>query len=497
MDFFILDSFNDTQVENIVQIMRRLSWFHPAAKFLIVGTNFSSAMLKYIAKYHVINVTILDSSSGNISTTYPYKTRSLQRINTDPSLIGYCNDSLLDDRRSFISRKIPTYWKKTYLRLVYEYVEIFSNCVLCEDRYKGIESEIFIIIFEHLEMRLKAVKYTFSEGSAGYLEVLNCETDMIFGLYARVSGYKDAEVTSPYLQEHMLWFIPVAPEIPRWKYIFHIFHKNVVIAFLVTIMAISLSWLFKNYTIQRNTSMNLFFEINLSSFELFLGQSHRFYTKSLSHKILVCCIILLSTMMNYFFGTRLAYLLNGKSYETKIESVEQLAENNFYVAYYLNRNRYLVSQISAFRDYPEKFYVNCSGRVISCIDRMRADGNMALVGAERQIIALEKNNYSIPPLVSLKEHLYTINISAFFSKGYPLFSLIDRMLQYLVQSGIVERISKKYHQLLRLNEESLSVRSLSIQHMVLPLFVWFVGIFLSVVVFCNERIKSNQGCLTK
>ncbi|KAL3274859.1 hypothetical protein HHI36_019641 [Cryptolaemus montrouzieri] len=198
--------------------MRRLSWFHPAAKFLIVGTNFSSAMLKYIAKYHVINVTILDSSSGNISTTYPYKTRSLQRINTDPSLIGYCNDSLLSMTEDHLfPRKIPTYWKKTYLRLVYEYVEIFSNCVLCEDRYKGIESEIFIIIFEHLEMRLKAVKYTFSEGSAGYLEVLNCETDMIFGLYARVSGYKDAEVTSPYLQEHMLWFIPVAPEIPRWK----------------------------------------------------------------------------------------------------------------------------------------------------------------------------------------------------------------------------------------------------------------------------------------
>ncbi|KAL3274868.1 hypothetical protein HHI36_019650 [Cryptolaemus montrouzieri] len=270
-------------------------------------------------------------------------------------------------------------------------------------------------------MRLKAMDYNFSEASKGYLDVVNCKTDMIFGLNSRLSGKIDTEVTSPYIQEYMSWFIPVAPEIPRWKYILHIFDKYVVIAFLVTVLAIGLLWSFKNYTTYRKSSIKLFIGIVLSPFKLFLGQSRRFHTKSLSHKILVSCIIYLSTMMNFFFGTRLAYLLNGKSYEIKIESVEQLAENNFYVAYYLNRNQFIVSQIPAFRDYPEKFYVNCTWRVISCIERMVADGNMALVGAEKQIIALEKKYYSIPPLVSLKEHLYTIQVSAFFSKGFQLF----------------------------------------------------------------------------
>ncbi|KAL3274854.1 hypothetical protein HHI36_019636 [Cryptolaemus montrouzieri] len=221
MDFFILDNFNDKQIENIVHIMRLSSWFDSAGKFLIVGTNFSSAMLKYIAKYYVINVTFLDSSSGNITTTYPYKTRSLQRIDTETSLIGYCDDSLLSMREDQIfPTKIPTNWKNTYIRLVYNYVDVFAHCVLCEDRYKGIESEIFVTIFEHLELRLKAVNFDVSEGSDSGLHVVNCETDMIFGLYSRSPGSKDTEVTSPYLQEYISWFIPVAKEIPRWKYIF-------------------------------------------------------------------------------------------------------------------------------------------------------------------------------------------------------------------------------------------------------------------------------------
>ncbi|KAL3274861.1 hypothetical protein HHI36_019643 [Cryptolaemus montrouzieri] len=250
--------------------MKRFSWFDPKAKFLIIGTNFSDSMLRYIAKYYVINVTLLDSSSGNISTTYPYKTRSVQRIDTERSLIGYCDDSLLSmGEDHFFPMKIPTNWKKTYLRLVYEYVDVFSQCVLCKNRYKGIESEIFVIIFEYLEMRLKAMDYNFSEASKGYLDVVNCKTDMIFGLNSRLSGKIDTEVTSPYIQEYMSWFIPVAPEIPRWKYILHIFDKYVVIAFLVTVLAIGLLWSFKNYTTYRKSSIKLFIGIVLSPLNFF------------------------------------------------------------------------------------------------------------------------------------------------------------------------------------------------------------------------------------
>ncbi|KAL3274857.1 hypothetical protein HHI36_019639 [Cryptolaemus montrouzieri] len=201
-------------------------------------------------------------------------------------------------------------------------------------------------------------------------------------------------------------------------------------------------------------------------------------------------------MMN-FFGTRLTYLLNGKSYETSIEFVEQLAENNFYIAYYGNKEKFMVTQISQFRDYPQNFYVNCTWRDTSCIERMITDKNMALVLAERPMLEHMRRLHSIPQVVLLKEHLKTIHITAFFCKGYPLFPLINRMLQYLVESGIVKRISEKYNKLLHLNDEPLSVSKLSMQHMVLPLFVWIVGIFLGVVVFCYESMTSRQDCLKK
>ncbi|KAL3274858.1 hypothetical protein HHI36_019640 [Cryptolaemus montrouzieri] len=268
INFFILDGFNDTQIENIVDIMRPFSWFDPRAKFLIVGTNFSSAMMKYIAKYYVINLTFLDSSCGNITTTCPYKTRSLQKIDTEASLIGYCDESLISMREDdFFPTKIPTNWKKTYLRLAHRNIPVFSRCVLCKNRYKGIESEIFITIFQYLDIRLKAEE--FDVGPDTYFEVYNYEIDMIFGVFYQFWVFKSTEVTFPYLQEYVSWFIPMAPEIPRWKYIFHIFHKNVVIAFILTVLAISFLWSFKDYTTQRKTPMKLFFEMVWYPFKLF------------------------------------------------------------------------------------------------------------------------------------------------------------------------------------------------------------------------------------
>ncbi|KAL3274869.1 hypothetical protein HHI36_019651, partial [Cryptolaemus montrouzieri] len=305
--------------------------------------------------------------------------------------------------------------------------------------------------------------------------VCNCESDMIFGLITAYSLATSADVTSPYFHEYSSWFVAITPEIPRWKYIFNIFQENVVITYLITVLAFSLLWSFENYMNDGMFSINLFFEVSLTPFVLFLGQSPNLSSKSLRHKILIWCIVFLSVMMNFFFGTRLAYLLNGKTYETKIKSVDQLVKNKYYIAYYSKNIKRWVSETAALRNYPEIFYMNCTFKVLSCIRRNIVERNMAFVGAERGMIQFLKHNFKTSPLEPLNEHLGVIPVYAFFCKGYPLLPLINRMLQSLIESGIVKSIADKYDENLRWNYESLSVQSLSFQHMVLPLFVWIVG----------------------
>ncbi|KAL3274802.1 hypothetical protein HHI36_019586, partial [Cryptolaemus montrouzieri] len=162
-------------------------------------------------------------SSGNISTVYPYKEYNLQRIDTEMNLIGYCGDSLISlEAHDLFPVKIPNRWNKSKIRVTYPRKELFSLCIHCKTRYKGIESEIFLSIFEYLKIDIEIVPYNQEKG---IYQVFYYEADMIFGLQNMLFIARIVEVTSPYLQEHIVWFIPFASEIPRWKYILQFSRK--------------------------------------------------------------------------------------------------------------------------------------------------------------------------------------------------------------------------------------------------------------------------------
>ncbi|KAL3271939.1 hypothetical protein HHI36_022409 [Cryptolaemus montrouzieri] len=492
VNFFILDNLNETQIEYTINHMFEVSnqsWFNPTAKILFIGTELSPAILKLFAKYYIINVTFLNDTSGFITTTYPYKDKNLQRIDTKMTIIGICNESLISlQADELFPMKIPRKWDQLFIRVVHPTIPIFAECFRCQTQYKGIESEIFSIIFEYLNMSYEVVQL---KSSRPISLVINFESDMAFGVLFSFYWHRDLDTTFPYLQEIVTWFVGVAPEIPRWKYIFTIFHKNVYVAVMITVLAISASLSVKTFLNERRFSLELFFAICLSPFILFLGQTRCFYVKSLHHKIMVWCIIFLSTMMNFFFGTRLSYLLNGRNYEFQIKSSEQIRENNLNIGYSNERFKQWATQTSIMRDYPEHFYVNCSGKHSSCIQRSIIQKDMVLLTPERPILYSLKNYSVETPLKPLNEYLQVMHLNAFFIKGHPLFPTINRILQYLVESGIIKRISAKYNKLLQIRNEPLAMRPLSFEHMVLPLFIWAVGILLSSAIFSYEIVRSR------
>ncbi|KAL3274804.1 hypothetical protein HHI36_019588 [Cryptolaemus montrouzieri] len=477
--YYIFDSFNEEQIENIIETMRWTFWFKPHAKFPIIGSNITTEILKLFAKYYIVNVTFLDVSSGNIATSYPYREKSLHRIDTEINFIKSCTDSLfISSEKDLFPIKIPNEWNKSKIRVTFRRKDIFSKCIHCKTRYKGIESEIFIVIFDYLKIGIQVVPFDERE--------LNYAADLTFGL--QVDRPRSKNPTYPYRHEHIAWFVPVASEIPRWKYVFTIFQKNVYIALVITILAISAVWSFKIYKYTGRKPIKSFFGILSSPFILFLGQSTRFYSKSLRHKILVCCIIFLATMMNFFFGTRLIYLLNGKNYESQINSIQKIRDNNFHIASTSRNLHYWAYFTPEMRGYPRHLFTYCIENVTSCIQRAIERKNIAIVGFDREVRNEEIKLYNQLLLEPISVH-QNENLQGIFSKGYPLFDQTNRMLQYLFQSGIIKNIAEKYDKLLRINDEYFSMKSLSLAHMVLPVSIWTVGILLSVIVFCYEQMK--------
>ncbi|KAL3267952.1 hypothetical protein HHI36_007089 [Cryptolaemus montrouzieri] len=486
LHFYVFDNLNDTQITYYLEEMRFLSWFHPSVKFLFIGRNFSSKMLKFIADYYIINVTFLDISSGIITTTYPYKNNSLHTIDTEMRLIGSCNDNLLSMKAdNLFPTKIPKQWKTTYIRTTHSPTPVFAGCFFCETRFKGIEIDIFLILIKHLGIFLNVTLAR--NKTLDMNHVCNYISDITFGLETVINWNRQMDITWPYLQEHVRGFIPPAPEIPRWKYISTIFHKSVWMALIVTILAISAAWIFVSYTNNEKTSPKLFFVMSLSAFVLFLGQSRKFTSQTFSHEILVLCIIFISTFTNFFFGTRLAYLLNGKYYELQIKNLKQVRENNFYIGYNAELVKIWLSQTLDMQDYPEHFYRDCDGKMLSCIQRATEKRGMVLIGSEMMIRNWAKMHSSNLSLETFDVDLRTVHICAFFAKGHPVFPLFNRMIQYLLESGIIKKISETYSEHLKINKEPLSARRLNFEHLVFPVFTWIIGILLSVVVFSYEK----------
>ncbi|KAL3267004.1 hypothetical protein HHI36_011152 [Cryptolaemus montrouzieri] len=92
------------------------------------------------------------------------------------------------------------------------------------------------------------------------------------------------------------------------------------------------------------------------------------------------------------------------------------------------------------------------------------------------------------PLRELPDPALTAQIVAFFSKGHPLFPLFNRHLKYLIESGITNRIIDKYSSPAELEAPSLeSTQSLNFEHIVAPLLILNIGLFLAAGILLMER----------
>ncbi|KAL3267956.1 hypothetical protein HHI36_007093, partial [Cryptolaemus montrouzieri] len=387
-NYYIFYNLNNTETGKFFFHTVKYYWLEPSARFLFVGTNFSTRMISFIAKYYIFEVTFLEINSGKISTYYPYKDSSLQKIDVEVKTIGFCDSSISTlEKYDLFSPKIPQKWINSILRILYLSTSTFSTCIHCKRRYKGIESEMFIMIFKHLNIRLTADVYV----NQLYAErmLIQHKYDMIFGTQSALEWFSNMDVTMSYFQEDVVYFVANPLPLPRWKYYLTIFEVNVWCSWLVTIMIISAIWIWKTYVNDQNIAMVSFLRIPISMFVLFLGQSINLHYKSFCRKILISCIIFLITFMNFFFGTRLTYLLNGLNYGDVIDSVEKIKENHLYIGGL--RGTYIwASQSLETRGYPKRYYIDCTEHYVSCLERTMFKKDMAYVGSVREIQRFEK-----------------------------------------------------------------------------------------------------------
>ncbi|KAK9879668.1 hypothetical protein WA026_006729 [Henosepilachna vigintioctopunctata] len=483
-DFYVIDILSEQHFADFFGNFENDPSFNPKAKYLITGSNFSSNILDTLIRHYILNVVFVDVISKEILTFFPYVANSFNIINLKLEPISFCGkNGYIEFEDDLFPRKTPKVWHQSTIVAAYLPTEVYSLCHQCKD--KGVEIEILDLISNFFDLKLK---YYSSNDTKYFNEALH---DVSFG----GQNVRDfIQCTTPYFQDEVVFFVPSAQSLPRWRYIFSIFSTSVWSLWFGTVLFASLPWILGNFIMHHKISFQETVDVSSLAFNWFLEKSCKIKRGAGFKTLLAISVLFLSNMMNFFFRSRLTYLLNGLNYDENINTFDEIIKSGLKIGA-TQDGANLINASSEVAEYLKTNYVRCRGT--ECLSRTAYERDLASF-AMVAVAHSRSNNFieegtGRPLLIRINSPSTRRLLCFYFTWGHPLFTLYDENLQRLAESGILMKIYLKYVRMDQIEAPSLSARqSLNFGHMVAPLCMWFIGIILSIVALLCEIICAKK-----
>ncbi|KAK9890757.1 hypothetical protein WA026_012104 [Henosepilachna vigintioctopunctata] len=487
LEFYVIEDKTLEDLSTLFTIIqtRFYNMYNPLAKFLIIGSGFSSGYAKLLKRRFITKAVFVDSTNGSI-----YKMNiAEEQFHENPHLIHYgtCGetgdvDGIFLPRNSRIQSL-----KQRGISLLFDNKPMYS-CTTCAR--KGIELELLELLLNQMK-----INYTITMCSDSTSDGLHGPFDILIGSKMLINVF-ETDYTISYLEDYMKWFVPVDQKIQRWRYILYVFNPTLWISFFLALAFLAIIWIIvdifsKEYTRRSNFTVIQFILI------AFLGRNKSFRQSELSQDVLIFGIIFLSFMIYCFFGTRMTYLLNGINYEKGIDSIEDITNNRLFVASVTKFMQSMMKTIPGLESYPKEKYIEFFD-VDSYYYKINLFKEVALLAPMRQtrhvLKEFSEKNISIQ-LKELPLSYYTAKIITLIARGHPLSAVIRRHFVYALESGIIKKIIETYD--VKLEEESTlePTNSLTISHFWTPIAILIIGLVFSTLMFLLEtrwiNLKKN------
>ncbi|KAK9878589.1 hypothetical protein WA026_022659 [Henosepilachna vigintioctopunctata] len=462
-DFYVLDNFAKflSYQGRLVELEMKYKYkFSSLSRILLIENNFPSKFAIKISKIFQ-NAIYLNSTTG-IIFRYSSKNESLVKITS-------CENYLLQHSDLFSTNILK--FGMISVGYIHNHIYACANCTR-----PGIDIEILKLLLDHLDMT-----YKFEEMSPFLKD------KRTFDIFVGGATYFHNEfVTQSYVEDFMKFFVPMPQKLDRWRYILLVFDTASWIGFLMTFMASVFIFIVIKYLQQEQVGYDLIQFI----FVIFLGRTERYRTRDIGLEFLIFSMVFWSAMLNYLFCSRLTFLLNGINYEDPIESPDDIIRNGLIVGITSPTNLQILHDIDEFANYSLNKIKDC--RFNRCLPFI-TKRNMAFFAAVRPTRTLLRKHINPktgqPYLKEMKKSFFTRKISASTYPNHPIFPILNKHVKYLIESGISERIVKKYDIPYLDDLTSEPIQSLKFEHMIAPLFILTIGLTISLIVFFFELRK--------
>ncbi|KAK9876513.1 hypothetical protein WA026_013887 [Henosepilachna vigintioctopunctata] len=477
--FYIIE---DLEVDELYQILTYLTLQHtnflnPRARVVFVENVFYDDYLKIVLIFRLFDAVFLNAVTYEIFTFDPKGKEGMHRKDTSLVRLGYCYES--STIRNLFPSQIVRKWKNFQISVAYQTKRQYTMCVNC--RNPGLEIEIMTLALDHL-----GVDYNFTNIKRQDIQSARHIHDIFIGGYIK-SDLFQSEYTASYAEDFLRWIVPRPHIIDRSRYIYLVLSPSswlfFLLGFLVAVMAFLIFRL--------NSKYSKCSDIMLFIFIIFSGRTKQYRFKNYSMDFLIFSMIFMSFMLNNFFCSQLTFLLYGINFERGVENVQDIVNNKMFIGYSFDRTGKLLREMPEFRNYSQERIINC-GRT-KCFKLFSRYTDMVFI-LETQWFRFSRFAFLKPGDVftymrEIDPPFLTVTVSPVLNKGHPLFHVLNRKIQYLVESGISGRIVKKYFRPYLPDPTLEETQKLKLEHIVSPLIILAVGLILSLITLLFELKK--------
>jgi hypothetical protein len=393
---------------------------------------------------------------------------------------------------------------------VSEKVDYEERCI------DGLDCRIFTLIMEKMNAtsRLKfpgkerwgkKLENNSWSGLKGHL--FNNTSDMAFGaLISDTDECEEFECTVPYFESRLVWYVPRAKQIAKWRSVFLVFKPSMWLAFIATCMSvILLLWRLsrRDTGCPETQSYSSFSKCVSNVWAVVLGVSVP-QPRTTAVRVLFLLCLFYSLHINIAFVSFLTTFMINPGSEHQIQNLEELANSGVKYGYHEDYDTHFNDTADATSENILRHRKRCGSIGNNCLERLTKVGDLAMLAAtdivEYTAACRNIQNPGKPVFYTFQSGFLSSNYVMYLTKGSPLLERINSITRHATEAGLVDHwwaemiYSCTLKRYVEIEEEFSTLTTSNLQSAFVLLFL---GVGLSCFAFVAELICGRKTCLEK
>ncbi|KAK4873581.1 hypothetical protein RN001_012941 [Aquatica leii] len=312
----------------------------------------------------------------------------------------------------------------------------------------------------------------------------------------------DFDLSIAYFYEHMVWVVPAALPIPRWKNIFVIFSFELWLAcfgfyLLSAVLLYALSrCAVSEYKCYKELSLNL-----IAALGLLVGVAIAKQPKTLGTRSIFISVAAYSMILAVLYQTVLMSHLLNPVYESQIETVDDIFDSGMGIGGIKSFREFfnVSNDKKAMRIYDIfEIYEEINDTAFNWLITVADDRDTCTLSSSFYTKYLMNANHSVfvnrqgdEKIYILKELIFSYPVQMIQPRGFLLEEQFDKVIWKLINGGLIQFWANKYQEYSYTDVSEDDDTQLTMRHLQGAFMLLFFGYAFATVAFIGELISKN------